>query len=46
MDGQHRVDDKGLDEKIIKGRKKINVYIRHRPDDETITQFTDECRNF
>lgn len=37
---------KGLDEKIIKGRKKINEYIRHRPDDETITQFTDECRNF
>lgn len=37
---------KGLDEKIIKGRKKINEYIRHRPDDETIIQFTDECRNF
>lgn len=37
---------KGLDEKIIKGRKKVNEYIRHRPDDETITQFTDECRNF
>lgn len=39
-------DVKGLDEKIIKGRKKINEYIRHRPDDEIIAQFTDECRNF
>lgn len=39
-------DVKGIDEKIIKGRKKINEYIRHRPDDITITQFTDECRNF
>lgn len=36
----------GLDEKIIKGHNKIGEYIRHRPDDQTISQFTDECRNF
>lgn len=40
------IEVKGLDEKVIKGRKKINEYIRHRPDDETISQFTDECKRF
>lgn len=40
------IDVEGLDGKIIKGHKKINEYIRHRPDDETILRFTDECRRF
>ena len=36
----------GLDEKAIRGRAKINEYIRHRPSDETIASFTDECKCF
>lgn len=36
----------GLDEKVIKGHKKINEYIRHRPEDVTINSFTDECKEF
>lgn len=27
---------KGLDEKLIKGKAKVNEYIRHRPNDEVI----------
>lgn len=37
---------KGLDEKVIKGHNKINEYIRHRPDDDIIISFTNECENF
>ena len=37
---------KGLDDKVIKGHKKINEYIRHRPDDEMIALFTNECKTF
>lgn len=41
------IEVKGLDEeKVIKGRKKINEYIRHRPDDDIILQFTKECDRF
>lgn len=42
------IEVKGLDEeKIIKGRNnKITEYIRHRPDDDIIAQFTNECENF
>lgn len=37
---------RGLDEKVIKGRNKINEYIRHRPEENTITKFTEDCRRF
>lgn len=37
---------RGLDEKVIRGRAKINEYIRHRPSDEIITNFTKECKEF
>ena len=37
---------RGLDEKVIKGRSKINEYIRHRPSDEVINLFTSECNEF
>ena len=36
----------GLDEKVIRGHSKINEYIRHRPSDEMISKFTDECKDF
>lgn len=36
----------GLDEKVIRGRSKINEYIRHRPSDEMISRFTEECKEF
>lgn len=37
---------RGLDGKAKKGRSKITEYIRHRPSDEDIILFTDECKNF
>ena len=37
---------RGLDGKAMKGRAKINEYIRHRPSDEIIANFTNECREF
>ena len=40
------LDVKGLDEKNIRGRAKINEYIRHRPADDVITNFTQECKSF
>lgn len=40
------LDIKGLDGKLIKGHKKINEYIRHRPDDKVIRKFTDECMDY
>ncbi len=36
----------GLEEKPIRGRAKINEYIRHRPTDEIISLFTQECKEF
>lgn len=36
----------GLEEKTIRGRAKINEYIRHRPAEETISAFTQECKAF
>jgi DNA sulfur modification protein DndB len=36
----------GLDENLIRGRAKINEYIRHRPSDEMISTFTQECKAF
>lgn len=36
----------GLEEKPIRGRAKINEYIRHRPTDEIISNFTQECKDF
>lgn len=36
----------GLEEKPIRGRAKINEYIRHRPTDEIISNFTQECKGF
>lgn len=36
----------GLEEKLIRGRAKINEYIRHRPTDEIITAFTQDCKDF
>ena len=40
------IDVKGLDGKIIKGRKKVNEYIRHRPDEGVIDAFTGECEKY
>ena len=37
---------KGLDEKLIKGKAKVNEYIRHRPNDEVIEFFTNECEAY
>lgn len=37
---------KGLDGKIIKGRSKVNEYIRHRPSDNVIEHFTHECEAY
>lgn len=39
-------DVMGLEEKPIRGRAKINEYIRHRPTDEIISNFTQECKAF
>ena len=36
----------GLEENPIRGRAKINEYIRHRPSDEIISIFTQECKAF
>ncbi|MBQ2964192.1 MAG: DGQHR domain-containing protein [Clostridia bacterium] len=36
----------GLEEKPIRGRAKIKEYIRHRPKDEIISIFTQECKEF
>ena len=35
---------RGLDEKPIKGKKKVDEYIRHRPSDDEIKVFTNECK--
>lgn len=40
------LDIKGLDDKPIKGHKKVDEYIRHRPDDNTVKKFTKECMDF
>lgn len=40
------IDVLGLDGEVIKGRKKINEYIRHRPSDVTINEFTRDCYSF
>lgn len=37
---------KGLDEKPIKGKAKVNEYIRHRPSDDVIECFTHECEAY
>lgn len=37
---------RGLDGKVKKGHSKIAEYIRHRPSDDEIALFTDECKNF
>lgn len=34
----------GIDEKTIKGKQKLNEYIRHRPSDESIESFTQLCK--
>ncbi len=36
----------GLDGKVIKGRNKITEYIRHRPADDIIKQFTKLCTEY
>ncbi len=36
----------GIEEKTVKGRSKINEYIRHRPSNEIIALFTEECKSF
>ena len=40
------IDVRGLDGELIRGRKKINEYIRHRPSETVITEFTRECYEF
>lgn len=37
---------KGIDGKSIRGRSKINEFIRHRPSDEFIDTITEECYKF
>jgi len=36
----------GVDGTTIRGRAKINEYIKHRPSDEVIAIFTQECKKF
>lgn len=40
------IDVIGLDGKQIRGRKKINEYIRHRPSEKIVNDFTKECYEF
>ncbi len=40
------IDVIGLEEKIVRGRAKINEYIRHRPSNSIIAAFTEECKCF
>lgn len=40
------IDVIGLDGKQIKGRKKINEYLRHRPSEKVVNDFTKECYEF
>lgn len=40
------VDVRGLDGELIKGHKKVNEYIRHRPSEIVINEFTNECSKF
>lgn len=40
------VDVRGLDGELIRGRKKINEYIRHRPSEIVINEFSKECYEF
>lgn len=40
------IDVIGLEEKIVRGRAKINEYIRHRPSNNIIAAFTEECKCF
>lgn len=39
-------DVRGLDGKAIKGRSKLNEFIRHRPSDEIVSAVTAECCAF
>ena len=36
----------GLDGKIMNGRNKITEYIRHRPEDKVIEEFTEICNHY
>jgi len=40
------IDVIGLDGKPIRGRKKVNEYIRHRPSERIVNDFTKECYEF
>lgn len=40
------VEVKGEDEKPLKGKKKIDEFIKHRPDDEMISSFIDLCKKY
>ncbi len=40
------VDVRGMDGELIRGRKKVNEYIRHRPSEIVINEFTEECYEF
>jgi len=40
------IEVRGLDEKIIKGKNKVNEFIRHRPSDEMISEFVELCRYY
>lgn len=37
---------RGMDGELIRGRKKVNEYIRHRPSEIVINEFTEECYEF
>lgn len=36
----------GIDEKKIKGRSKLNEFVKHRPNEEFIEEFTFECEKY
>lgn len=40
------VDVKGLDGELVRGRKKVHEYIRHRPSESEVDKFTKECYEF
>ena len=40
------IEVKGADDKILKGKKKIDEFVKHRPDDEMISNFIDLCKEY
>lgn len=40
------IDVKGTDNKKLRGKKKIDEFIKHRPNDEMINSFVDLCKKY